>query len=267
VQHTKPDRVKAAEGNIDPSSFVPLYIQIAGLLRGRIETGLYKAGDKIPSENELTETFNISRTTAQSAIEELVKARLAYRTRGKGTFVATPFIGDFSFYSSFTEDMRRRGLDPGTRVLSLDREKPPAEMAVKLKMPEGDYYRLVRLRLANNEPMVLQKAFLPARLFPGLEAQDFKDHYLYEIMRTVYGLQPTWGEAIIEAEGASDEEAVSLEVQLGSPVLLIWHLTSNEKHERIEYVRSVYRADRFSFSTGRNPMNPPIAHQPAELAE
>jgi GntR family transcriptional regulator len=267
VRNTNPDRVKLADGNLDPSSFVPLYIQIAGLLRGRIEAGLYKAGDKIPSENELTETFNISRTTAQSAIEELVKARLAYRTRGKGTFVATPFIGEFSFYSSFTEDMRRRGLEPGTRVISLDKADPPAEMAMKLKMPEGDYYRLVRLRLANDEPMVLQKAFLPARLFPGLETQDFNAHYLYEIMRTVYGLQPTWGEAIIESEGASEEEAASLDVKPGAPVLLIWHLTSNEKHERIEYVRSVYRADRFSFSTGRNPMSPPIAHQSTESTE
>jgi GntR family transcriptional regulator len=259
MSKTEPDRLKLIDGNLDPLSFVPLYVQIAGLLRKRIESGFYKTGDKLPSENELTGLFNISRTTAQSAIEELEKARLAYRTRGKGTFVAAPFIGDFSFYSSFTEDMRRRGLEPGTHVLSLHKEKPPEEMAAKLKMPDGEYFRLVRLRLANNEPMVLQKAYLPARLFPGLEGQDFNQHYLYEIMRSVYGLQPTWGEAIIEAEGASEEEARTLDVPLGAPILLIWHLTSNEKFECIEYVRSVYRADRFSFSTGRNPMSPPAA--------
>jgi GntR family transcriptional regulator len=248
------NRQKLTDGSLDTSSFVPLYVQIADLLRRRIENGLYKAGDKLPSENELAETFSISRTTSQSAIEELVNARLAYRTRGKGTFVAAPFISDFSFYSSFTEDMRHRGLEPGTRLLSLSKEEPPAEMAAKLKMPEGEYYRLVRLRLANNEPMVLQKAFLPADLFPQLEVQDFDHHYLYEIMRTVYGLQPTWGEAIIESVGALEEEALSLKVQPGMPVLLIWHLTSDEKHTRLEYVRSVYRADRFSFGTGRNPI-------------
>jgi GntR family transcriptional regulator len=254
MSEIEPKLSQLEDENLDTSSFVPLYVQIAGLLRKRIESGFYRAGDRLPSENELTSMFNISRTTAQNAIEELERARLTYRTRGKGTFVATPFIGDFSFHSSFTEDMRRRGMEPGTRVLSLDRKEPPAEMAAKLKMPEGEYFRLVRLRFANNEPMVLQKAFLPGNLFPSLEKQDFEHHYLYEIMRNVYGLQPTWGEAIIEAEGASEEEAISLDVQPGSPVLLIWHLTSNEKHERLEYVRSVYRADRFSFSTGRNPI-------------
>lgn len=247
-------RMQHDDGNLDTSSFTPLYIQIAEMLRKRIKDGVYKPGTKLPSENELIEAFGISRTTSQNAIDELVKARLAFRVRGKGTFVGAPFISDFTFYSSFTEDMRARGFEPGTRLLSLERAEPPVEMAVKLKMPKEEYYRLVRLRLANAEPMALQMTFLPAHLFPRLETHDFERQYLYEIMRTVYGLRPTWGEAIIEAVGADADEAAALDVKLGEPVLLIWHLTSDECHRNLEYVRSVYRADRFSFSAGRNPI-------------
>lgn len=239
--------------NLDSTSYTPLYIQIANLLRQSIEQGVYKPGEKLPSENELVQKHNISRITATAALDELVKAHLAYRARGRGTFVAQPFLTDFSFFSSFTEDMRARGLIPSSHLVSLKVEKPDDQTIEKLKMAnEVDFYCLVRVRLANNDPVVFQRAYLPKEMYPHLESHNFESHYLFDVMRKSYGFKPTWGDAIVEAGAATVEEANYLEIKPGAPVLIIWHLTLDDRFLVLEYVRSVYRSDRFSFSTGRN---------------
>jgi GntR family transcriptional regulator len=247
--------INSLNATLDPTSYMPLYIQIAHILRKSIDDGQYKQGEKLPSENELVQRFGISRITATAALDELVKARLAYRERGRGTFVAQPFLSNFSFFSSFTEDMLARGLKPSSQLVSLKVEKADLVTMEKLRMAEDcDYYCLVRVRLANNDPVVLQQAFLQKDMYPDLDRQDFEKQYLYDVMRKTYGYNPTWGEAIVEAGAASAEEASYLKVASGAPVLIIWHLTLDDRFVLLEYVRSVYRSDRFSFSTGRNPL-------------
>jgi GntR family transcriptional regulator len=247
--------INSLAATLDPTSYIPLYIQIANILRRSIDEGMFKPGEKLPSENELVQRFGISRITATAALDELVKERLAYRERGRGTFVAQPFLSNFSFFSSFTEDMLARGLQPSSRLVSLKVEKPDQVILEKLRMAEDcDYYCLVRVRLANNDPVVLQQGYLQKEMYPDLDRQDFEKQSLYEVMRKTYGYNPTWGEAIVEAGAASPEEAGYLDVESGSPVLIIWHLTLDDRFVLLEYVRSVYRSDRFSFSTGRNPL-------------
>lgn len=238
---------------LDPNSYIPLYIQIARLLRQSIETGQFKAGEKLPSENVLVKRFGISRITATAALDELVKAHLAYRERGRGTFVAQAFLSNFSFFSSFTEDMRARGLEPSSRLVSLHVQTPDLEMIEKLKMDANKpYFCLKRVRLANQEPVVVQSAYLPKEMYPGFEQIDFSNLYLYEVMRKAYGFKPVWGDAIVEAGLATAEEAGHLDIPASAPVLIIWHVTLDEHFTALEYVRSVYRSDRFSFATGRN---------------
>ncbi len=238
---------------LDSDSYTPLYIQVERILRDMIESGQLKAGQKLPSEHALVQQYGISRITATAALDELVSARLAYRERGRGTFVAAPHIGDFSFFSSFTEDMLERGFKPSSRLVSLQLEKPDAKTVEKLKMDESQvYYCLARVRLANDEPVVLQRAYLMAAMYSDLASRDFETGSLYEVMRRVYGYKPTWGEAVVEAGAATAEEAGCLDLKTGTPVLIIWHLTLDERFVPLEFVRSVYRSDRFSFSTGRN---------------
>ena len=240
---------------LDTNSYIPLYIQIARMLREAIENGQYKEGEKLPSENALIQRLGISRTTAIAALDELVKARLAYRERGRGTFVAQAFLSNFSFFSSFTEDMLARGLEPSSHLISLHIQEPDLEMIEKLKMDtEMFYYCLKRVRLANQEPVVFQSAYLPKDMYPAFEQIDFKNRYLYEVMRNSYSFVPAYGDAIVEAGGATSEEATYLGVNIGDPVLIIWHVTLDDHFIVLEYVRSVYRSDRFSFATGRNPL-------------
>lgn len=239
----------------DPNSFVPLYIQIAQILRENIRDAVYKPGDKLPSEKELEQRYGISRITAMSALEELVNERLAYRERGRGTFVAKPFIGDLSFFSSFTEDMLAHGFKPSSKLIEIRQVTPPQQTIQKLSMnPDEPYTLIKRVRLADGEPVVLQEAYLPSLKFPNLEQHDFENHYLYEIIRQKYGYNLMWSEAIVEAAAVSAADASHLAIRPGTSVLVIWHLTMDDHYTTLEYVRSVYRSDRFSFSTGRNPL-------------
>ena len=241
--------------SLDQNSYIPLYIQISNILTKSISEGSLKPGEQLPSEKELVQTYGVSRITATKALDELVKASLAYREQGRGTFVALPFLNNFSFNSSFTEDMLALGLSPSSRLVSLGVEQADQTTIEKLRMPtDVDYYRLVRIRLANNNPIVIQNAYLQKDLYPDLDQIDFEQQYLFDVMRKNYGYQPTWGDAIVEAGAATAEEAKYLEVEIGVPVLIIWHLTLDERFTPLEFVRSVYRSDRFSFSTGRNPL-------------
>ena len=238
---------------LNSNNHIPLYIQIAQQLSDLIKNGTYKPGDKLPSDNELTHQFGVSRITATAALDELVEMRLAYRERGRGTFVAKPLISDFPLYTSFTEDMIARGYQPSSVLVSFRISSPDPDTASKLKMPVGgEYYCLTRVRMANQEPVAYQQAYLPTALFPGISQDDFDQNYLYELMRKKFGLKPTWAEAVLEARGATPVEANALGLKSGQPALLIWHISLDEHFVPLEYVRSVYHSDRFSFSTGRN---------------
>lgn len=243
--------------NIDPNSYTPLYIQIANNLKKAIDNGEFKQGEKLPSDSDLVQQYNISRITATAALDELVKAHLAYRERGRGTFVAQPILTNFSFFSSFTSDMVSRGLTPSSKFISLEITKPDLEMIQKTHIPETtDFYCLKRLRLADDAPVAFQAAYLPKVLYPGLETVVFKsDTSLYKTIQMRYQLKPTYGEAIVEAGSATADEAKLLEIKFGVPVLIIWHITLDDHFNILEYVHSVYRSDRFSFSAGRSPMS------------
>ncbi len=238
------------------NDYTPLFIQIYNLLCSAIEEGVYKPGDRLPSENELIEKYSVSRTTALAAIDELLKAKIAYRERGKGTFVAKPVIDHFSFQKSFTEAMLERGLHPSSKMLFLGKGRPDPETLKKLKIPEAlEYYKIVRLRLADEMPVALQQTYLPIARFPDLLNKDFEKRGLFEILRQEYSINPAWSESIVEASLASAEEADLLQISDKGAVLAIWHLTLDDRFEPIEYVRSVYRSDRFSFATGRSPIS------------
>lgn len=239
------------------SKFMPLYIQIYRLLKEAIENKEYQLGDKLPSENELIQKYEVSRTTAISAIEKLVEEGLVYRERGKGTFVASPVVNDFSFHQSFSKHLEDRGYTPGSRLISIDVCNMGSEITQKMDIQtDEDHFCLVRIRLADSEPIALQYAYLPTRRVPNLDDHDFEDSSLFNILREEYKIEPAWAEAVVEARLAKKEEAEHLKISEDQPVLLIWHKTLDEKYRPIEYVRSVYRSDRLSFSTGRSRITP-----------
>jgi GntR family transcriptional regulator len=237
---------------LDKHSSESLYVQLSNRLKNMIETGELTTGDRVPPERELAESLKVSRITARQAIEALVKSGLVYRERGKGTFVAEPHMESVMGFTSFSEDMKSRGLTPSSRVLTQLLTRVDEKMQKVLKLGTDDQaIHIVRLRLADDKPVALQSTYLPARLCPGLESQDLRSTSLYSILRDKYYVHPAWTEAKVEVRISTEEEADLLQIEKNEPVLIIKGLTFTKSFEIIESVRTVYKGKDLSLYIGR----------------
>src|SRR5689334_2042278 len=163
---------------------LPRYYQLKEIMREKIRAGEWKPGDLIPSERELGEQYGISRMTARQAITELVNEGLFYREQGKGTFVSRhKTTQQLLHLTGFTEDIRARGQQPGTRVLAAKMCPADETIAEHLHIRTGQaVFCLHRLRLANDEPLAVEHAYLS---FPGSERlvdDDLETHSLYRLL-------------------------------------------------------------------------------------
>jgi GntR family transcriptional regulator len=237
---------------VDKVSDTPLYRQLALHMARAIREGRLKPGDRIPSERELADEARISRTTARLAVDEMVVSGLVYREHGRGTFVAQPRLRNLMGFASFTQDMRSRGMQPGSRILEQHVLTADAELAARLRIaPEDRVLRLVRLRLADGKPVAVQISYLPLGLMPGLEQADLANRSLFETMRTEYGIYPAWTEAEVESRAASTEIAGHLEVEPDSPILVVRGLTFSESFQVVESVETLYPGQRLALYIGR----------------
>jgi GntR family transcriptional regulator len=199
-------------------------------------------GTPAPSERELVHRFGVARMTVRQALDALVGEGLLERVPGRGTFVAQKRTQPVAVLSSFTEDMRRRGMRPSSQTLLVRLEAAGPGVARALEIAEGG--RVVhwqRVRCGDGAPVCVENAYLNAELVPGLV--DRLPESLYEDLAR-RGLEPTWGEDSVDAAVAAAPEARLLDVPSGSPVLRIARRTCAEKVP-VEVSRSIYRADRY----------------------
>lgn len=226
-----------------------LYQRIKEYLQEEIDAGRLAAGDRVPSERELAERFNISRMTVRHALTELVNEGTLYRYQGKGTFVARPKIRQgLTGLTSFTEDMRSRGLTPGARVLSVSAVPAPYKARKALGLDhETRVVRIERLRLADDEPMALEVTHLPYTRFANLESENLEDQSLYQLLKAKYGINILSATQTIEPAVADGRLAEVLSVPEGALLLLLERTTVDERGEPVEFVSSYYRGDRYRF--------------------
>ena len=145
-------------------------------------------------------------------------------------------------------------MEPASRLISVTRLPAEAEVATMLAIAEGDeIFQIERVRLADGEPLAVEVLYLEARRFDGVAAMLGDSQSLYELLRARYGLELTWAEETIEAIVAPEREAAFLGVASGGPVLLLCRLSFDPIGRPVEYVRSLYRADRFRFRTRLQP--------------
>jgi len=228
---------------------VPLYYQIKTRLREAIEAGELRPGDRVPSERELTQRFQVSRMTARQALTELEAEGYLQRIQGKGTFVALPKVEQpLASLTSFTEEMRRLGMQPGAQVRSVREVAAGRMVGALLGIPETEpVVRLERLRLADGQPMALEVSHIPSRLVPGLVNRDLSAVSLYEVLERVYHIRLVRASQSLEAVAAGAQEAEVLQVREGAPLLLLERVARDETGQAVEYVRSLYRGDRYRF--------------------
>ncbi|MGO2036511.1 MAG: GntR family transcriptional regulator [Brevibacterium sp.] len=208
------------------------------------------AGEQFPPERQLAEALGISRMTLRRAIDELVAKGVVRRRHGAGVFALGPKLDQPLAASSFTEDMLARGMRPGSRVLSFETTPAGAHIARRLHLEEGaEVVTVLRLRLADDEPLALEELHVPAALVPGLSAEDLENKSFYDLLRERFGIALSRSVQTIEPSLVDADEAKELEVEEGSPALLFERTSRNAEGVPVEFVRSVYRGDRYKIRT------------------
>jgi GntR family transcriptional regulator len=237
------------------TSSVPRYIQIADLLISQIESGELAPGDRLPSERELSERFAVQRVTLRQALGILESQGLIDRRQGSGTYIARPKIErEAGRLFPFTKVLRRKGYLTGSKVIMFEKTIVNTAAALELQLPLGSMvYHGHRLRLLNQEPVMIEKFYLPANILPGFEIHDLTNRSMYEIMETEYGVIVNRARQSLEAVSATEYEANLLEVDKGAPLMLERRVTTDQNGQLVEYSKDLYRGDRFRFVTEITP--------------
>lgn len=233
---------------IKKSSPVPIYFQLEQAIRELIDKKELKPGDMIPSEREYAEKFQISRMTVRQALNNLVNDGYLQRERGKGTFVALKkFEKNVKGLTSFSEDMRSRGMEPGTTVLDFAVLEADTLTSSKLEIAEdATVYQIKRLRLADEQPIAFEIFYMPTELVPGL-TMEVAENSIYRYVENEIGLHIVSGVQELEATVAQKEVASALGIKVGEPVLYIQQVSLTENNKPLEFVKSYYRADRYKY--------------------
>ncbi len=236
---------------IDPDGFLPRYYQLAYILREQISSGKLEEHKSIPSERQLEKIYSVSRTTIRQAIDLLVHQGFLYREHGRGTFVSPLKLQKgISELTSFTEDMKKRGLVPGQKILDIGMVKPPEKVRQQLELPEGvdQVLRIERLRLGDGVPMGLQTSyycFSEGQTITREELEEFGS--IYRILQEKFHLIPTEADETLEVTIATPYEASLLQIEPGSPLLLSERTTYSQFRRVIEFVKILYRGDRYRY--------------------
>ncbi|MBM7871453.1 GntR family transcriptional regulator [Clostridium pascui] len=236
----------------DTYSMAPKYYVVKKKIIDMINSEEFSDTGMIPSERELMTMFHVSRITARRAVDDLVNEGYLYRIQGKGTFIKSD-EGNYDLVSimSCTEDIVRMGMTPSKKLICSTVMEADKVRAKKLQLINGDkVLMLKRVYYANEEPLNYTTAYLPCKIFPGIENYDFGKESIYNIVENVYGVKITKAHRTLEAVLVTDEVAECLELNLGDPVILFNAVTMgmvNGKEVPIETFKSYYRSDKFKF--------------------
>jgi GntR family transcriptional regulator len=204
------------------------------------------AGTALAPERDLAASFGVARMTLRKALNSLVADGLVVRRQGQGTFVAPARVPQRLAARSFTEDMRSRGLRPGSLTLDAGVRHAGVVIAACLDVaPNTQVLQVRRLRLADDQPMAIEELSVPRDLVPGLEGSELEGVSFYDVLEQRYGRRIAGGTQTVEPVLATPEEAEALGISPGAPCFLFERTSRLGSGEVVEFVRSVYRGDRY----------------------
>jgi GntR family transcriptional regulator len=236
---------------INNSYIPPVYIQIKDVLIEKINSGEFKSGSQLPSEREISETYNISRMTARNALTQLVDLGYAYRVKGKGTFVRLPnFERDFVKLSGFSQMLRSKGIKPSNKIVKSCIIEADKKVASLLETTIGTrVYEIVRVRYGDNIPLALEYSYLPVSLFDNLLQYDFENNSLYKVLEDVYKHKLKYSKQWIKITTLYKNEAKMLDVTEHTPAFLLESISYDMDGRVVEATRSLNIGDRTTFYT------------------
>ncbi len=228
---------------------VPLYHQLKQALQSDMEQGIYKPGERLPSEPELVREYGVSRITVRQALDELEAEGRVVRRHGKGTYVAEPRIEqELIHLTDFVEDMQQAGQNPSSRVLAFEREPAGPAISKALNISSGtEVVRIDRLRLADGRPIAYDRTWLPLRFGALLTGMDLTEETIYHILETRYAIPVSFGAFYISAAEATAQQAVYLEVAPGTALLVIQRVSYTSRDEPVYIQERYYRPDRVQY--------------------
>lgn len=235
---------------LSDESETPLYIQLMNFMKKDIVSGVLNVGDLLPAESELCETYKLSRTTVRQALDILAREQLIIRRRGRGSYVANPKLSRrLNHLYSFSEDMKTIGLKPSSEILETSLITADESIQETLKLPQTNItvLKLVRLRKANEEPLLFETSFIPSYLCPGIEDLDFGISSLYSILRGKYELKLYRALETLEAVKINKQTASLLECKVSSAGFKIERVAYLKSEIPFELTRSITRSDRCRF--------------------
>lgn len=188
--------------------------------------------------------------TVRHAVRNLQAQGLVHRVQGLGTFISPPRLAQPVSLSSFTEDLRARGIAPSSLLLAHDVVPAGEELAPALEIaPSDQVVRIDRVRLGDGEPIAIERAHLPLRRFPGLDRVELTEGSLYELLADRYGCIIGSSRQRIAAVSLTAADAHLLHTQPMTPALRIERITRSSDDTVIEVARSLYRGDRYELHT------------------
>jgi GntR family transcriptional regulator len=218
----------------------PAHAQIEAALEHAIGRGQLTPGDRLPAERMLARRFGVSRMTLRQALGELERHGLLERSKGRygGTFIAEPKL-ELAGTSALSDQLRGLGLAAGARVLNaLERTAQPHERPLGRRV-----YAIERVRLANGEPVALERGVYAVDVYPGL-IDEALDGSIYELIRARYDDIPVRAQERLEPALARPDEAEALGIDAGDPVMLVERTAFAATGRPVEISRDVFRGDR-----------------------
>jgi GntR family transcriptional regulator len=237
--------------NIDPHSPVPLHAQLEQALLKGIRDGELQSGARLPSEDELTARFAVSRTTVRTAIQGLMGRGVVEIRRGKGTFVTEPVITqELTELTGFVEDMQALGKVPSARVLDRRLVAASETVARQLAVQRGaTVARIQRVRLADGIPLSFDETYLPQELGTKVMSDDLESQPIFALLEQKYSTPLLEAEYRLAAVASHGTVARALGIAAGSPIFLIERTTYSDQRRPVDYERLYYRGDHIRFVT------------------